>query len=118
MFGHLPELKIGDLTISQTGAIMRYLARKHGLYGNDDTERAQMDMVWELYADLFTDMGRMLYAGEKHVSILILLRLIIKDLAIDRTIFPSQTVIFLKKITNSIVLFSHKECIENTVCLD
>ena len=67
MFGQLPYIVDGDLELPQTGAIMRYLARKHDLYGKDDTERAKIDMVFEAFMDLFFSWALMLYSGDRHV---------------------------------------------------
>jgi len=44
-FGQLPYYDEGSLRIFQSHAIYRYLARKHDLYGTDETERVRCDMV-------------------------------------------------------------------------
>jgi glutathione S-transferase len=38
LFGQVPLLEIDGLNLVQTGAIVRYLARKYNLYGNNDKE--------------------------------------------------------------------------------
>ncbi|KAM8970911.1 glutathione S-transferase P-like [Sarcophilus harrisii] len=42
----------GDFTIYQSNAILRYLGRQLGLYGNDDREATRLDMVNEDVEDL------------------------------------------------------------------
>jgi len=61
MFGQLPVLYDGDFEIPQTNAILNYLARKHGLYGKDDKEMAQVDMIHEERNDLFISFGRLVW---------------------------------------------------------
>jgi glutathione S-transferase len=46
-FGQMPLLKHGAVTIAQSAAIERYLARLGKLYGANDLEGAQIDMVCE-----------------------------------------------------------------------
>jgi glutathione S-transferase len=46
-FGQMPLLKVGNQTIAQSAAIERYLARAGKLYGANDLEAAQIDMVCE-----------------------------------------------------------------------
>ena len=47
MFGQIPIFRDGDLELAQSGAILRYLARKHDLYGNNDQEAGLIDMIYE-----------------------------------------------------------------------
>ena len=42
---------------------MRYLARKHGLDGTDDVEKAQIDMVFCAAYDMFEQLVDTVYAG-------------------------------------------------------
>ena len=35
MFAQVPYLKYGDIEIVQTGAICRFIAKKHGMMGKD-----------------------------------------------------------------------------------
>ena len=42
----------GNLEIPQGGAIMRHLARKHGLYGNNNDEATRCDVAYEARVDL------------------------------------------------------------------
>jgi len=49
----LPLLQIDGLHLVQQNAIMRYLARRHGLYGSSAAEAAQCDIL----SDSMTDWG-------------------------------------------------------------
>ena len=42
---------IGDFKLTQSGAIMRYLGRKHNLYGNNEADMAKVDMVVDTALD-------------------------------------------------------------------
>ncbi|XP_064596024.1 glutathione S-transferase 3-like [Liolophura sinensis] len=46
-FNQLPLLDIDGLRLVQTGAIVRYIARRGGLYGKDDKEAAVVDKFFE-----------------------------------------------------------------------
>ena len=48
-FGQLPRFKDADGTVLvQTTAILRYLGRKHKVYGASDAEATQIDMILEV----------------------------------------------------------------------
>lgn len=51
-FGQVPVLHDGELHIAQSGAIARYLARKHNLYGANDVEKALNDMMFDTAVDI------------------------------------------------------------------
>eukprot|EP00871_Galdieria_phlegrea_P004844 jgi/Galph1/5360/GphlegSOOS_G3920.1 len=51
-FGQLPVLIDGDFYLTQGGAIIRYLARKHSLYGEGLEEQALADMMYDAAGDL------------------------------------------------------------------
>jgi glutathione S-transferase len=51
-FGQLPVFYDGTTVLAQSNAIIRYLARKHGLYGKNDTEATQIDMLNDQEEDL------------------------------------------------------------------
>ncbi|XP_067833002.1 glutathione S-transferase P-like [Heptranchias perlo] len=44
-FGQLPKFQDGDFELFQSNAILRYLGRKHDLYGKDLKEATLIDMV-------------------------------------------------------------------------
>lgn len=50
-FKQLPLPEIDGLNLVQSGAIMRYLARKHNMYGSNATEAYQCDMIADGLAD-------------------------------------------------------------------
>lgn len=54
-FGQVPLLEDGPLTICQSGAIQRYLARKLDLYGQSVEESARVDEVHETGLELWAD---------------------------------------------------------------
>jgi glutathione S-transferase len=56
-FGQVPVYEEGGLCIPQSHAIYRYLARKHGLYGNDEAERVRCDIVEETFVDAQAALG-------------------------------------------------------------
>jgi glutathione S-transferase len=62
-FGQMPALKDGDFQLVQTGAILRYLAKKigHGLYGANDKEAAVIDMTYDGIVDLRTKYNQLIY---------------------------------------------------------
>ena len=47
----LPLLQIDGMNIVQKMAAVRYLARKHKMYGSDETETVQCDIIAECYND-------------------------------------------------------------------
>ncbi|PRP89276.1 hypothetical protein PROFUN_02150 [Planoprotostelium fungivorum] len=52
-YGQVPLLEYPDgFSISQSGAIVRHIARQHGLYGKNDKEAAEADMVFDGANDL------------------------------------------------------------------
>ncbi|GJQ13273.1 hypothetical protein GpartN1_g5775.t1 [Galdieria partita] len=60
-FGQLPVLKDGNLNLAQGGAIIRYLARKHALYGENMEEQAIADMLYEAARDLRYEYFRYIF---------------------------------------------------------
>jgi glutathione S-transferase len=50
-FGQMPIYEEGELCIPHSHAIYRYLARKHGLYGENELERVRCDVVNETFVD-------------------------------------------------------------------
>lgn len=51
LYQQVPLLEIDGLQLVQSGAIMRYLARKHNLCGGSQQEAAQCDMLYEGLSD-------------------------------------------------------------------
>jgi len=65
-FGQIPCLYDGDFEVVQSGAIMRYLARKvgKGLYGANDKEATCIDMIYEGVNDLREKYWNLIYHTE------------------------------------------------------
>jgi glutathione S-transferase len=53
-FGQVPLYKEGDFELVQSGAIARYIARTHNLYGDDAKAAAHIDMILDGLGDLRT----------------------------------------------------------------
>jgi glutathione S-transferase len=56
-YGQLPMLHDGDLTVCQSRAILRYLARKLNLYGDTLKDAARIDEVHETADEIFSDIA-------------------------------------------------------------
>eukprot|EP00079_Xenopus_tropicalis_P034472 XP_017948243.1 PREDICTED: glutathione S-transferase P 1-like [Xenopus tropicalis] len=61
VFGRLPQFQNGDFVLCQSNSILRYLAHKHGLTGDNDEESAHIDMVNDSVEDLRKKYGRFIY---------------------------------------------------------
>lgn len=61
IFGQLPALRDGNFEIAQSSAILRYVARKHALYGKSDEEKAKIDMLNDQLEDIRTSYIRLIY---------------------------------------------------------
>ncbi|ESO09543.1 hypothetical protein HELRODRAFT_168544 [Helobdella robusta] len=59
--GQLPYATIDGIDLAQSNAILRYLARKHGLYGKDQNEAAKIDMLNDQQEDLRLSYLQMIY---------------------------------------------------------
>jgi len=57
----LPVLHDGNFEIAQSNAILRHVARKHGLYGKDDTEKTWIDMINDTQEDVRLSYVRLIY---------------------------------------------------------
>lgn len=73
VLGQLPVVFDGNFELGQSNAILRHLARKHALYGKDDNERAQIDMLNDQQQDYKEAYYRMIYGDyenekEKFIS--------------------------------------------------
>ena len=61
-FGQLPHAEIAGVgPVSQSGAIVRVLARKAGLEGKTDADFALSEMLIEECKDLYADAGKAMY---------------------------------------------------------
>ena len=57
-FDQLPLLQIDGLNIVQKMAAVRYLARKHNMYGANNAESTQCDIIAECTLDLIASVSR------------------------------------------------------------
>jgi glutathione S-transferase len=67
-FGQLPYLEDGPVSLCQSGAIHRYLARKLGLYGESIEECARIDEVYETAGDILFDLAGFHWNKEFHAK--------------------------------------------------
>jgi len=63
-FGKIPVYTEGELGIADSHAIMRYLARKHGLYCTDEYQRIQCDVLEETLKDAFDVFAQLIWDKE------------------------------------------------------
>jgi glutathione S-transferase len=63
-FGKVPLYREGKLEIAESHAIMRYLARRHGLYGADESERMRCDVVQEVLHDAIEQFAELMWNPE------------------------------------------------------
>ncbi|XP_063045286.1 glutathione S-transferase P-like [Engraulis encrasicolus] len=61
LFGQLPKFEDGDLTLYQSNAIRRHVAKKLGLCGKNEKEAALIDMMDEAVSDLLTKYVKLIY---------------------------------------------------------
>jgi len=63
-FPNLPYYIDGDVKISQSAAIIRYLARKHNLDGKTEEEQTRVDMFEHHLYDLHTNWAQLCYLAD------------------------------------------------------
>ncbi|XP_046839861.1 glutathione S-transferase Mu 1-like [Xenia sp. Carnegie-2017] len=63
-FPNLPYFIDGDTKITQSSAIIRYIARKHNLCGETDEEKAIVDMIENCTIDLRIGFVRLCYSSD------------------------------------------------------
>ncbi|GAV06461.1 hypothetical protein RvY_16447 [Ramazzottius varieornatus] len=63
-FPNLPYLIDGNTKLTQSRAILKYLARKHGLVATSEEEMQKQDMVDGVLLDIQNNWGRLVYASE------------------------------------------------------
>eukprot|EP01112_Ceratiomyxa_fruticulosa_P012123 TRINITY_DN3339_c0_g1_i2.p1 TRINITY_DN3339_c0_g1~~TRINITY_DN3339_c0_g1_i2.p1 ORF type:complete len:241 (-),score=50.88 TRINITY_DN3339_c0_g1_i2:106-828(-) len=64
-FDQLPVVQIGDSHFSQSMSIVRMLAKKYGLYGEDIISQYNNDMIADSTADFRAQYGPTVYADEE-----------------------------------------------------
>ena len=60
-FPNLPYYFDGDVKLTQSNAILRYIARKHDLLGKTEAERIRVDMLAEQSMDFRNGIVRLAY---------------------------------------------------------
>jgi len=60
-FGQVPLLQIGDVELAQTMAIVRHVARTHGLAGETESERTRCDIAVEAIGDVDHHLGGLVW---------------------------------------------------------
>jgi len=63
-FQQIPFYEDGKVAIPQSAAICRYLANKHHLFGKDDVERAQIDVIYEAFEDTQRELFKVMFDPE------------------------------------------------------
>lgn len=59
-YGQVPILQLSDgRIISQSGAIIRHIARSYGLYGSSSSEADAIDEIIEAHLDFFPNNGKL-----------------------------------------------------------
>ncbi|XP_033746346.1 glutathione S-transferase 1-like [Pecten maximus] len=63
--GKLPIFKVDEKVIPQSRAMLRYVARQHGLYGKDIEEQTDVDVVIETVQDLNDQIFRSFFESDE-----------------------------------------------------
>jgi len=61
LFGQIPSLRHGDLTLVQSNSILRYLGRKLNLVGSNEKEQALVEQLLDSAEDARVGYGRLIY---------------------------------------------------------
>lgn len=61
-FPNLPYYIDGDVKLTQSNAILRYIARKHNLIGTDDNEKTRVDLMENEIGDFRNGWVRLCYS--------------------------------------------------------
>ncbi|KAI9565907.1 hypothetical protein GHT06_009705 [Daphnia sinensis] len=64
-FGQVPVLEVDGKPLAQSNAIARYLARQHGLAGQNDWEQSQADMYVDCIYDLIGGTRPIIHETDK-----------------------------------------------------
>nr|XP_006825036.1 PREDICTED: hematopoietic prostaglandin D synthase-like [Saccoglossus kowalevskii] len=63
-FARTPILEVDGVTIAESRAIARFLARRHDLYAEDLFDQAKIDMITDTMKDIFEKLGDIWFAKE------------------------------------------------------
>jgi len=61
VFGQLPQLHDGNFIVAQSNAIIRHVARKHGLYGKNEHDKTKIDMLNDQQEDVRLTYLKLIY---------------------------------------------------------
>nr|QNM80587.1 glutathione S-transferase sigma 2 [Daphnia pulex] len=64
-FGQVPVLEVDGKPLAQSNAIARYLARQHGLAGQNEWEQSQADMYVDCIYDLISGTRPIIHESDK-----------------------------------------------------
>lgn len=54
----------GDIKLTESNAIIRYIARKHGLDGKTEKEKVYIDMMENISLSLYMEFARLAYSPD------------------------------------------------------
>eukprot|EP01089_Gocevia_fonbrunei_P004102 TRINITY_DN1407_c0_g4_i2.p1 TRINITY_DN1407_c0_g4~~TRINITY_DN1407_c0_g4_i2.p1 ORF type:complete len:209 (+),score=57.81 TRINITY_DN1407_c0_g4_i2:127-753(+) len=97
-FGQVPLYQDNDISLVQSQAIGRYLAKKHGFTGSNDVEAAKIDSFAEGVEEIFSRAVKVKYGGsdeDKAAGLKSLLEELPKRLAIYENILKNNSSGFL-----------------------
>ncbi|XP_077861929.1 hematopoietic prostaglandin D synthase-like [Saccoglossus kowalevskii] len=63
-FSRTPILEVDGVTIGESQAIARFLARRHGLYADDVFDQARIDMITDTMKDIYEKLLDIWFAKE------------------------------------------------------
>jgi len=66
LFQQLPLLEIDGNKLVQSGAILRHIARKYNLFGKNEDEKVQIDMLTEGTRDFLSAFGGFAFGGDEN----------------------------------------------------
>ncbi len=67
-FGQVPYLVHGDIKMSQSMAILRYIARKGGIEGDSDQDYALNEMLIEEFCDINKLLDTAMFSNNKNAA--------------------------------------------------
>ncbi|KAF7637865.1 hypothetical protein Mgra_00002568 [Meloidogyne graminicola] len=60
-YGKVPVLEVDGKQLSQSGAILQFLANKFGLSGKDEWEKAKLVEIFDFYKDVYNELSSYIY---------------------------------------------------------
>jgi glutathione S-transferase len=106
-FGQLPLLEVDGVRVVQSQTINRYLARRGGLYGSNDSEAMQCDMIADGVADFMGGWLGFPFSADKVVCI-VLYRYSVFRLLIVMDVLPCKDVFVEEKSKPTVAKYAPK----------